>query len=168
MNVNEKPKILKVTLNMGLGESGERYTKAEKLLGEIAGQKPVRRLAHQTNRDFKIRKNEPIGLKVTLRKQKALAFLKRALEARAHTIPSSCFDERGNLSFGIKEHIDLPGVRYDPGIGIYGLDVCISLGKPGNRIRERRVQKKRIKASHHMTHEESVEFMRESFGVKIA
>jgi len=168
MNTMEKPRIIKVTLNMGIGESGERYTKAEQLLGRIAGQKPVRRLARQTNRDFKIKKNEPIGLKVTLRKDKAIAFLKKAFEAKSNTISSSNFDESGNFSFGIKEHIDLPGIKYDPNVGIYGMDVCVSLGRPGYRLRERRVSKKRIRVSHHIKREEAIEFLRQTFGVKVA
>lgn len=168
MNVMRKPKIAKVVINMGVGESGEKMEKAEKLLEQLAHQKPVRTKAKKTNREFNIRKGEPIGVKVTLRGEKALSFLERAFSAVEKTLHLQNFDERGNFAFGIKEHIDLPGVRYDPNVGILGMDVIVRLERAGFRISERKKEKKAIHHRDYVTKEEALSFVKEKYGVRIA
>lgn len=162
-----RPRIAKVTINIGVGESGERLTKAETMLESLVGQKPIRRKAKKTNRDFGIRRGEPIAVKVTLRGQKAYDMLKRLLAAVDNRLKESSFDEHGNVCFGIDEHINIPGVEYDPEIGIFGMDVCVTLERPGYRIARRKRKRHHIPTKHRLTKEEGIVFMQEEFGVQI-
>lgn len=163
-----KPRIVKVTVNIGVGESGERLQKAAKVLEEITGQKPVFTKAKKTIKDFGVRKGENIGVKVTLRREKAIEFLKKAFEAIGWRLKASQFDDQGNVSFGIKEHIYIPGTRYDPEIGIFGMDVAITIERPGYRIlRRRRCKRKHIPKRHRVTKEEAMVLLHEMFGVTI-
>lgn len=167
MNAMRELRIAKVTVNMGVGEGGERLAKAEALLEQLTGQRPVKTYAKATNQTFGIRKGSPIACRVTLRGAKAEEFLKKALEAVEHRIPEKSIDGCGNLSFGIKEHIDIPGVRYDPSVGIFGMDVCITMERPGYRIKKRRIEKRKISKKHVVTPEESINFLEERYGVKV-
>ncbi|NJE07207.1 50S ribosomal protein L5 [Thermococcus sp. M39] len=162
-----RPRVAKVTINIGVGESGERLTKAETMLQQLVGQKPIRRRAKKTNRDFGIRRGEPIAVKVTLRGKKAYEILKRLLVAVDNKLKASNFDEHGNVCFGIEEHINIPGVEYDPEIGIFGMDVCVTLERPGFRIARRRRKRTKIPTRHKLTKEEGIVFMQEEFGVEI-
>ncbi len=162
-----KPRISKVVVNMGIGESGERLRKAEKLLQELTGQKPSVRKAKRTIRNFGIRKGEPIAVMVTLRREKALNFLKRALEAIGYKIKYSSFDNYGNVSFGIAEHIMLPGVKYDPNVGVFGMDVSISLERPGYRVMKRRIKRSSIPQRHRISRDEAATFFIKELGVKV-
>ncbi|MHC1605363.1 MAG: 50S ribosomal protein L5 [Candidatus Methanofastidiosia archaeon] len=162
------PKIQKITVHMGVGESGEILQNSSNLLAELIDQKPVNRLAKQTNRDFGIRKGEPIAVMATLRRQKAEEFLKRALDAVENKLSEKNFDNFGNFAFGIREHIDLPGVRYDPKVGIFGMDVSVTLERAGYRITRRKKQKKKISQKIRLSKEEGIEFIKEKFGVDIA
>ena len=163
-----KPRIAKVTVNIGVGESGERLQKAAKVLEEITGQKPSFRKARKTIKDFGIRKGENIAVMVTLRREKAIEFLKKAFEAIGWRLKETQFDEYGNVSFGIREHILIPGVKYDPEIGIFGMDVAITIERPGYRVlRRRRARKKHIPRRHRVTKEESMVLLAEMFGLTI-
>src|SRR3990167_7332483 len=126
MNTMREIKIEKITINIGVGEAGEKLDRAKKLLERLTNKKIVlTRTAKRTT--FGTPKGRTIGCKVTLRKNDALEFLKKAFDALDFKLNESIFDKQGNFSFGIKEHIDLPGVRYDPEIGIYGMDVSVTL-----------------------------------------
>ena len=162
-----KPRIAKVVVNMGVGESGERLKKAEKVLHDLTGQKPSLRRAKRTIRNFGIRKGEPIAVMVTLRRERAISFLNRALDAIGRKVKASSFDEFGNISFGIAEHIVLPGVKYDPSIGVFGMDVTISLEKPGFRVMRRRVKRSRIPKRHRVSKVEAMAFFTKVLGVKV-
>lgn len=151
-----KPRIVKVTLNIGVGTSGEKLAKAHKVLEQITEAKPVPRKAKKTVRAFGIKKGENIGVAVTLRGEKALSTLKRLFEAVGNRVKASSIDEHGNLCFGIPEHIQIPGIRYDPEIGIYGLDVCITISRPGSRVAIRKRARSRIPRRHRVTREETM------------
>lgn len=166
MNLMRELEIEKVTLNIGVGEGGKALSNAEKVLEEISGQKPVRTRAKQTHRDFGIRKDAPIGCKVTLRGERALSTLKRLFEAK-DKISKSSFDNTGNFSFGIKEHINIPEMEYDPDIGIYGMDVCVSLSRPGYRIKHRRRLNRSIPKSHQIKKEEAIGFVQQNFDIQV-
>ncbi len=165
MNVMRNLRVSKVTVNMGIGEGGERLAKGEELLEKLTGQKPVKTFAKSTNQTFGIRKGTPIACKVTLRKKKAEEFLKMALDAVDRNVSRSNFDDNGNLSFGIKEHIDIPGVRYDPKVGIFGMDVNLTIERPGYRIKRRKVNKRKIPKSHSISKDESIDFMKKTYKV---
>src|ERR671910_976566 len=159
--------ISKVVINIGVGRSGEPVEKAKKALNVLTGQRPKVCGAKNTVRDFGIHKGEPIGAMVTLRRDKALEFIKRVIAAKGNIIKASSFDDFGNLSIDIHEHIDIPGTRYDPDIGIFGMDVCMALSRPGYRISRRR-NKSRIGNNHRIKREDAIGFFKQSFGVEIA
>lgn len=162
-----KPKIDKVVVNISVGKSGEPVEKASKVLKDLTGQNPCKRKAKQTIRDFGIRKGEPIACIVTLRKHKAADFLKKVLPVVENRISENCFDKYGNFSFGIKEHIEIPGVKYEPEIGIFGMNVCVSLSRPGYRVKKRRREKAKIGLKHMLTLEEAVVFVKDALGVEV-
>jgi len=160
-------KIAKVTVNIGVGESGERVQRAYQLLQELTGVKPVYTRARKTIREFGVRKGTNIGVKVTLRRGKALEFLRRALEAVGYRLKASSFDDYGNLSFGIAEHVSVPGTRYDPEVGIFGMDICITLERPGYRVMRRRVKRVGVPRRHRVKREEAIEFLKRELGVTV-
>jgi large subunit ribosomal protein L5 len=167
MNPMEEVKIAKATVNIGVGESGERLARAEKLLSSMTDQQPVRTYSKVTNPEFGIRKGQPIACKVTLRGEKANKAIKMILDGIENRLRSSQFDAQGNVSFGINEHIDIPGMRYDPDIGIFGMNISITFEKPGYRINRRKIQRKKVPDKHKVTQEETIKFMKENFQVKI-
>ena len=166
-NQMKKISIAKVVLNMGVGKSGEPIEQAKRALEQIAGQKPNSRNAKATQRDWGVHKGEPIGVAVTLRRQPAFELIKRLFIAKGNQIKGSSFDDFGNLSFGIKEHIDIPGVKYDPQIGILGLNVSISLERPGFNIRFRSKHKASVGSNHRITSEEAKAFLTKEFGIQV-
>ncbi|QIW23279.1 50S ribosomal protein L5 [Sulfolobus sp. S-194] len=168
VNPMRKIRLEKVTVNIGVGEAGERLQKAYQLLQELTGVKPVYTIAKRTIREFGVRKGAPIGVKVTLRGKKAEEFLNKVLAAVGHRIKASSFDDYGNISFGIAEHVLIPGTRYDPEIGIFGMDVAITLVRPGFRVARRRRKKAHIPKRHRtVSKEEAMEFLKQNFNVTI-
>ena len=166
-NPMRRPRIAKVTVNIALGYSGERLVKAAEVLEQITGQKPVFRKAKKTIRAFGVRKGENIAVMVTLRGERAIEFLKKAFEAVGYRLKASSIDQHGNVAFGIEEHILIPGVRYDPTVGILGMDVILTIERPGHRIvRRKRARKKHIPLRHRVTREETMVLLTEMFGIK--
>ena len=162
-----KPKIAKVTVNIGVGESGERLQKAAKVLKELTGQEPSTRYARRTIKEFGIRKGEPIAVVVTLRGRRARDFLEKALEAVGRRIKVSSFDDYGNVSFGIKEHIMLPGIKYDPNVGVFGMDVAVTLERPGFRVMRRHQRRSRIPRRHRVSKLEAITFFIKELDVRV-
>jgi len=158
----------KVVLNMGVGKSGDAIEIAKRALEQISGKKSCARNARETQRDWGIRKGEPIGASVTIRGEDAKALLKRLLEAKGDTVNGKSFDNFGNYSFGINEHIDIPGVKYEPQIGILGLGISITLSRPGYAIRKRSKHKASVGKSHIITSQEAKDYLVKEFGVTVA
>lgn len=161
------PEIGKVVVNITTGESGEPLERAMTILEQMTGQKPCTRKAKSTIRAFGIRKNEPISCIVTLRGQRAETFLTRALEAVGNKVPLRSFDENGNFSFGIREHIDIPGTRYDPTLGIIGMDVIACVERPGYRVKRRRRAQGKIGRRHRVARDAAVEFIKGRFRTEV-
>ena len=161
------PKIEKVTINIGVGEAGERLKKAETVLQSITGHKPIETLSNTTNKDWAIRKQMPIGCKVTLRGKDAHDFLKEALNTRENKMADYSFDEQGNLSFGIPDHTLFKSQKYDPNIGIFGMDISITMEKPGYRIKRRRIARRKIPHRYRVQKEETVKFFTDTFNVEV-
>jgi len=144
-NLMKKIFLNKVVLNMGVGKSGDPIETGKKTLVQITGKKPNARNAKKAQRDWGVRKDEP----------------------KDNQISERAFDNEGNFSFGIKEHIDIPGVKYDPNIGILGLEVSASLARPGFNIKLRSKHKARVGKNHRITKDDAIKFYTEKFGVQI-
>ena len=133
-NVMEVPKLDKVVLNMGVGESTADSKKAAIAaadLAMIAGQKPVVTRARKAIAQFKVRENMPLGAKVTLRKERMFEFVDRLVNIALPRVRDfrglngKSFDGRGNYAMGIKEHIVFPEINYDKVDQIWGMDVIV-------------------------------------------
>ena len=162
------PQIVKVVVNIGVGEGGDRLVNAESVLQMVTGVKPQRTVGKIQNRDLKVRLGAPIGCKATIRKSdKINQFLTDAFSCRENIIPSWNFDREGNLSFGVRDYTDFPGQKYDPDIGIYGMDINVVLERPGHRVSRRRKGKAKVGKGHGVSREESMKWFSETFGLKI-
>jgi large subunit ribosomal protein L5 len=160
-------KIEKVVVNIGVGEAGEKLTRAEKVIGLITGKNPTQTISTHTNKDLGIRMGMPIGVKVTLRKEEAPEFLKRAFWVKENKIMNYSFDPEGNFSFGISDYTDFEGMKYNPDIGIFGLDISVVLKRAGKRVKQRKKAKGHIPHSHRVTREEAVEWVSKTFEVEV-
>lgn len=166
-NLMRNVRLAKVVINCSVGESGIRLEKASKVLESLTGQRPQLRTAKKTVRAFGIHKGQEIAVMVTLRKTRAHEFLGKALKAINNTVPLTSFDQRGNVSFGIKEHLDIPGTRYDPELGIIGMDVSINFERAGFRVSDRRRKRAKVGKSHWVTREEAIDFLQKNFDVQM-
>jgi len=158
--------VSKVVVNIGVGKSGEPLEKAKRGLEDLIGQRPTVRGARKSVRDFGIHKGEPIAAMVTLRREAALKFLQRTIAAKRNILKASSFDNFGNLSIGIQEHIDLPDTKYNPDIGIFGMDVNIALTRPGYSIARKRVRRS-IGKGHRITKDDAIRFFEKQFGAEV-
>jgi len=161
-----KPSIAKITVNIGVGEAGEKLSKAEQVLESLTGQQPIQTISKTTNKDWALRKLMAIGCKV-LRKKTADKFLIEAFKTRENKIADYAFDDQGNFSFGIPDHTLFEGQKYDPKIGIFGMDICVTMKKMGYRIKHRRVDRRKIPSRHQVTKEETSKFIVETFSVEV-
>jgi len=166
-NLMKKISLAKVVLNMGIGKSGEPIEIGKKTLVQITGKKPNARNAKKAHREWGVRKGEPIGIAVTVRGDDATKLLKRLLAAKDNQIMERSIDNEGNLSFGIKEYIDIPEIKYDPNIGILGLEVSVSLARPGFNIKLRSRRKTKVGKNHRITKNDAIKFLTEEFGVEV-
>ncbi|KXB01043.1 50S ribosomal protein L5 [candidate division MSBL1 archaeon SCGC-AAA259O05] len=166
-NPMKEIKVEKVVLNIGVGKGGKDLSNAEKILEEVAGQRPVRTHAKQTSQTFGFREGAPVGCKVTLRGDSAVQTLDKLLTVRGNELNESSFDEHGNFSFGIDEHIEIQGMDYDPEVGIFGMDVSVNLVRDGSRVKKRRRQSSSVASSHRVDKEEAIEFVKDKFDVRV-
>ena len=163
----KKISLEKVVLNMGIGKSGDVIDIAKKALEQISGKKPSTRNAKETQREWGVRKGEPIGVAVTIRGNDAGVLLIRLWEAKGNSVYGRAFDNFGNYSFGNNEHLDIPGVIYDPQIGILGLGISVTLTRPGYSIRKRSKHKASVGKSHVITNQEAKDYLAKEYGVTI-
>ncbi|MGE4070963.1 MAG: 50S ribosomal protein L5 [Lysobacterales bacterium] len=134
-NPMQVPRLVKITLNMGVGEAvGNKkiLENAVEDMTKIAGQKPVTTLAKKSIAAFKIRDGWPIGCKVTLRRRQMLEFLDRLVNVSLPRVrdfrglSGRAFDGRGNYNFGVKEQIIFPEIDFDQVDAIRGMDICVT------------------------------------------
>jgi large subunit ribosomal protein L5 len=161
-------RVGKVVVNIGVGKSGEAIERGKKVLEQVTGQKPSQRRAKKSVRDFGIHKGEPIGVVVTVRGDGAKGLIDKLLTARERKLGESCFDSRGSVSFGLKEHIEIPGIRYDPAIGILGMNISVLLERPGYRVSRRNRRLSRVGKNHYVTKENAMKYFIDNFGVTIS
>lgn len=160
-------RIEKVTLNVGAGKDQKLLDKSMKMLNIVTGLEAVKTITDKRIAAWGLRKGLPIGCKITMRGTKAREILKRLVGAKDNTLKPSYFDNNGNISFGIQECIDIPDYAYDPEVGILGLQVSITLERPGFRVKKRKIGAARISASHRISKEEAVSFMTENYDIKV-
>ncbi|MEM2874034.1 MAG: 50S ribosomal protein L5 [Candidatus Nanoarchaeia archaeon] len=169
INIKENPMkeilIASLTLNIGAGTEVENVEKAVSLLSKISGKRAVKTFAKKRIPTWKIRPGLPIGARVTVRGKAAEALLKRLLAAVDFALPRKSFTKNG-FSFGIKEYVDIPEMKYDPEIGIIGLDVAVSLKRRGYRVAKRKIKKAKIGASHIIKADEAFAWAQAKFGLK--
>jgi len=162
-----EPHVEKLVVNIGVGEAGEKLTKAEKVLMMVTKQKAIRTISKTTNKDLGIRWGMPLGCKVTLRRKAAEEFLKNALYVKDNKIAAYSFDPNGNFSFGITDFTDFPGQKYSPDIGIFGMDVSVVVARPGRRVALRDHASRKIPRRHRLTRQETIDWLKKKFGVEV-
>ncbi len=160
-------RIEKMTINIGAGEAGPKLEKSQKLIETLFEHKAVKTKTKKRIPSWGVRPGLTIGVKTTLRGKNADKYLKRLLKAVGNKLKESNFDNNGNVNFSIKEYIDIPDVKYMPDVGIIGFNVCITLERPGYRVKKRARKKSRIGRNHLITKKEAIDFMKKEYGVEI-
>lgn len=161
-------KIEKITLNVGVGKDQALLEKGIKLLKNITGIDPVKTFTYKRIPSWGLRPGLPIGTKITLRDDGMIKdIVTRCLKAKTNKLKKSCFDQNGNVSFGIHEYIDVPGLEYDPKVGIIGFQLCITLSRPGFSLKNKSYMKKEIGKKHKINQEDAITFMKENYKVEV-
>merc|ERR1712176_129279 len=155
-------RVAKLIINCCVGESGDRLTKAAKVLEQLTGQTPVFSKARYTVRTFSIRRNEKIAAHVTIRGDKALQLLESGLKVKEYELHKDNFSDTGCFGFGIDEHIDL-GIKYDPSTGIYGMDFYLVLERPGKRVARRKRCNDKVGTCHQVTKEDAMKWFQQKY-----
>jgi large subunit ribosomal protein L5 len=158
-------KVNKLVINIGTGSDESVQGNAKQLIKMITGRKPADEVSRTRNPAFKIAKGQKIGAFVTVRGEDAKKLIKKLLEAVDNRIKYSSITEN-SMSFGIPEYIDISGVKYDPKIGMLGMNVNISFKRNGLRVAFRKRQNGKIPAKHRsISREEIQEYIKREFGV---
>jgi len=151
-----------LVVNICVGEHGDKLVRAAKVVEQLTGQDGVYGKARITIRQFNVRRNEDISISCTVRGPKALEILENALKVKEYELEEKNFSETGNFGFGIKEHIDL-GIKYDPGIGIYGMDIYVVLARPGFCVARRKKRPAKVGKTHKISKEDSIKWFIDNF-----
>ena len=154
--------VRKLCINICVGESGDRLTRASKVLEQLCGQTPVLSRAKLTVRSFGIRRNEKISCHCTVRGEKAEELLEKGLKVKEFELRTYNFANDGSFGFGINEHIDL-GIKYDPSTGIYGMDFFVVLGRPGNRVCQKKRASGKVGFCHRLKKEDAVKWFEKTY-----
>jgi len=166
-NPMKKPFLEKIILNIGVGMGGEELEKAASVLEQITERKAVKTQSKVNVKEFNLRKGRPIGCKVTVRGKDAEKLLKRLLIVNNNKILRKSFDNYGNFAFGIDEHIKIPQTEYEASVGLWGLDVCGRIIRPGMRVKTRRKARSKVPQNHYVSRAEAQYFLKQNFGVDI-
>ena len=164
-NPMKQVRIEKVTLNIGCGDDKNKIEKAQRLLEKLTESKPVITKSKKRS-TFGMAKGKALGVKVTLRKEKAMKFFDNVLKSIENKVKQDQIDGNGNISFGVKEYIDLPNIKYSPEIGMFGMDVAVSIERPGYHVKRRRVRKAIIGKKHMVNKEDTINWLKQK-GVQV-
>ena len=166
-NPMKTPFLEKIVLNIGVGAGGEELEKAASVLEQITGKAPIKTQSKVNVKEFNLRKGRPIGCKITIRGKEAEKLLTRLLIVNNNKLLRKSFDNFGNFAFGIDEHIKIPQTEYEASIGLWGLDVCGRIVRPGMRVKYRRKARSKIPKHHYVSRAEAQYFLKQKFGVDI-
>lgn len=159
--------IDKVVVNIGVGEGGAELERSAKIL-ELVTKKPVVKTVCKVKLPtWGIRPGLPIGCKTTLRGKEAEDFIALTLRAKRNKLKQKSFTKEGNFSYGIHEYLDVPGIKYDPELGIRGFDVCVNLRRRGYRVKLRKYNKQKLGKNHSVSKQNAIDFIKEKFGVVV-
>jgi len=122
--------------------------------------------ARLTIRQFGIRRNQKISTHVTVRGEKAEKIVNLGLRVKDYELKKANFSSTGNFGFGIQEHIDL-GLKYDPTVGIYGMDFFVVLGRPGYRVSRKKHKQGRVGRHHRVTKEDAIKWVQSKFQASV-
>lgn len=158
----------KVILHICAGEFGPKLDNAKKILGLLTnGRKPADAKAKIKMPKWGLRPGLIIGSKVTLRGKDAETLLQKALKAKEYKLKKRSFDTSGNFAFGIKEYIDIEGMKYDPHIGVFGFDVMVNLRRKGYSVKNRRLKPTSIGKNCKISKEDAQEFVVKKYNVAL-
>jgi large subunit ribosomal protein L11e len=135
---------------------------AWKVLNQLSDQKPVESKSRLTIRGFGIRRNEKISVHCTVRGPKAMEILEKGLKVKEYELREMNFSNSGNFGFGVDEHIDLD-MKYDPAVGIFGLDFYVVLERPGNRVSRRKRCRQHIGPRQRVNKEDAKDWFVQTF-----
>lgn len=164
-NIMKNIRIEKITLNIGAGKNEELLKKGLKLLNKITSTKPVETKTRKRIPGWGLRPGLAIGCKVTTRND-CEKLLKRLLAAKDNALDQGNFDNQGNFSFGIPEYIDIGGLEYDPELRIMGLEVAVTLERPGFRVKQRALKTASVGKNHQISKAEAISFVKQ-LGVEV-
>ncbi|NTV22937.1 MAG: 50S ribosomal protein L5 [Nanoarchaeota archaeon] len=165
MNTMKNIRIEKLTLNVGAGTNPDVLKKGMKLIQNLTGKEPIKTISDKRIPTWGVRPGLPIGCKITLRGDEVAPLIKRLIAAKEGRLSKTCFDSSGNVAFGIHEYINVPELNYDASIGIMGFQACITLMRPGYRVKTRRKLQRKLGKSHRISQEDSIAFFKENFKV---
>ena len=158
----------KLVVNIGIGSSEEKLDNARSLLKKLTGRNAAHTKAKKRFPEFGIRKGQVIGAVVTLRDKQAVDFFKNALDANNNVLFKESI-ANNSVNFGVKEYIYFSGVKYDPKIGMLGLNVNASFSRKGVRVENRKRKSSRAGKKHrNIAREELQAYIEKSFGVKLS
>lgn len=158
----------KVVLNIGIGNNDQKIDNARALLNKLTGRQAAHTVAKKRFPEFGIRKGQVIGAVVTLRGRQASEFLKSALDAANNTVQPGAL-ANNSINFGIKEYIEFSGVKYDPKIGMLGLNINASFARRGVRVATRKRRNSSVDEKHRrIPGDELRAYLEKNFGAKVA
>ncbi len=162
-----RPKINSIKLNLSLGMAGEPLNRGKAVLSELCGQTPVDTYSKQTWKKWNIRRGQAVGAKITVRGEKAYELLMKLFHANEYKLKSSSIDDQGNFAFGVSEHIDIPGMNYDPNVGIYGFDVIVQMKRAGYRVKDRSIKRNKIPKKQFLSKDETMAFLIKNYNLTL-
>ena len=158
----------KLIVNIGIGQNENLFPNAKALLEKLTGHKAIATVSKKREPELKLRKGQIIGSMVTLRKDDAASMLKMAIDANSNTLKKSAISNN-SLNFGIKEYIYMSGVKYDPKIGMFGMNINASFMRKGKRVEKRRIKNSRANPKHsRIAREEIIEYLKNNYKATVS
>merc|ERR1712183_564563 len=152
----------KVVVSVCIGDNPDAIEKIKNTLEKILQQKLKFGIAKKTIRQWEVRRGRPISVFLTLRGDKTKDFLYKGLCAKEFQLKDACVTPQGHLNFGVAEHIDL-GIKYDPGVGIFGMNFAVVLRKKGHRVLLRKRKRSRLGNGQKVSKEETRDWLVKNF-----